>query len=74
VRALERAARLQPDDATIHEHLGDARAAGGDRVGAGEAYRRALELSRAFSERTREPGNDSERILARKLAELSGES
>ena len=72
MRALERAARLQPDDATIHEHLGDARAAGGDRVGAGESYRRALELSRGVSDRSRDP--DSERVLARKLAELSGES
>ncbi len=62
VRTLERATRLIPDDATVHEHLGDARSAAGDREGASASYRRALELA---------PDADG---AARKLAELSGES
>jgi tetratricopeptide (TPR) repeat protein len=60
VRTLERASRLLPDDATVHEHLGDARAAAGDRAGASASYRRALELE------PEAPGP------ARKLAELGG--
>ena len=62
VKALERASRLLPGDATIHEHLGDARLAKGDRAGATESYRRAAELA---------PDSAG---LARKLAELAGES
>ncbi len=63
VRYLERAARLLPSDATIQEHLGDARAAQGDADGARSAYRRAMELGHAEAEE-----------LSRKLANLSGES
>ncbi len=62
VRLLERASRLLPADATVQEHLGDARAAAGDPAGARQAYQRALTLGaeRAADIRTkisRLPGN-----------------
>jgi predicted Zn-dependent protease len=63
VRALERAARLLPHDATVLEHLGDARAAAGDSVGAREAYGRALAA-----------GPESAEAVERKRARLSGDS
>ncbi|HZI64260.1 MAG TPA: tetratricopeptide repeat protein, partial [Thermoanaerobaculia bacterium] len=43
-RYLERAAGLEPADATVHEHLGDVYAALGDVERARSIYRRALEL------------------------------
>ena len=64
VAALERASRLQPRDATILEHLGDARAAAGDLAGAREAYLQALESGR--------PGALGE--IHRKLSDLGGGS
>ena len=61
VELLERAARLRPRDATVHEHLGDARAAAGDLTGAQEAYRRALDL-----------GTETAAELERKLSSVGG--
>jgi tetratricopeptide (TPR) repeat protein len=43
-RILERAARLEPRDGTLWEHVGDARLALADRSGAAAAYRRALDF------------------------------
>jgi tetratricopeptide (TPR) repeat protein len=43
-RLLERAAKLEPDDGTLWEHLGDARAALADRKGAAAAYRKSLAM------------------------------
>jgi len=63
VRALERAARLLPHDATVLEHLGDARAAAGDPAGAREAYGRALAA-----------GPESVEAVERKRARLTGDS
>lgn len=40
---LTEAARLEPYDATVNEHLGDLLAARGDRARAAEAYRRAVQ-------------------------------
>ena len=61
VETLERAARLLPGDATVLEHLGDARLAGGDRERAAEAYRRAAAADPA----------GAEGAAARKLAALA---
>lgn len=61
VRLLERAARLLTSDATVLEHLGDARAAAGDPAGALEAYRRALTFA-----------GDHAADLQRKIARLPG--
>lgn len=43
-RLLERAAKLEPEDGTLWEHLGDARAALADRTGAAAAYRKSLAM------------------------------
>lgn len=60
---LREAARLEPYDATVHEHLGDLHARRGERQEAAAAYARALAL------RSEEDGQP-ERIQA-KLAELA---
>jgi tetratricopeptide (TPR) repeat protein len=61
---LTEAARLEPYDATVHEHLGDLFAARGDRAKAEEAYLRAV------GNEPDEPGQ-KERIEG-KLANLAG--
>lgn len=63
VRTLERAARLLPRDATVLEHLGDARAAAGDADGAHEAYERAIAADPEVAE-----------AVERKRARLGGDS
>ncbi|MBI4915647.1 MAG: tetratricopeptide repeat protein [Acidobacteria bacterium] len=61
---LTEAARLEPYDATVHEHLGDLFAARGDRSRAEQAYRRAV------ANEPDEPGQ-KERI-EEKLGKLAG--
>lgn len=63
LRTLERAARLLPRDATVLEHLGDARAASGDAAGAREAYERAIAADPEVAE-----------AVERKRARLGGDS
>jgi tetratricopeptide (TPR) repeat protein len=61
---LTEAARLEPFDATVHEHLGDLFAARGDSAKAEQAYRRAV------ANEPEEPGQ-KERI-EEKLGKLAG--
>jgi len=65
-RYLREAARLEPHDPTVHEHLGDLHARRGERDAAAAAYRQALTMK--FEEDGQE-----ERIRA-KLAELEGDA
>ncbi|MEO1368758.1 MAG: tetratricopeptide repeat protein, partial [Acidobacteriota bacterium] len=57
---LEWAARLEPDDATVHEHLGDLYAALGERELSRAAYRRALEILGVAAEAAVERGREAE--------------
>ena len=64
IRHLERAVELEPDDPTLHDHLGDAYWMKGRFVEAGFEWSHALGLS---------PAKDQAMVIERKLAARSTE-